>query len=82
MKQIFVKIKPLLNGKVTLLFIDIAKSAHSCECLTWQMCLLDNAIRENIILMKIYEFTVCVSQLSAFLAHLSRRLMGELIVYQ
>ena len=58
-----VKIISLRNGGISLSFIDIGKSCPSSEFLMPQICL--NAIRENKILVKIYEFTVNIGS-SAF----------------
>ena len=53
----FVKIKPWVNGKITLSFIDIGKSFLSLEFFT---SLIYNAIGENKILVKISESTVII----------------------
>ena len=34
------KIKPLQNEEITVMFTDVGKSCSSCEFLTWQMRLL------------------------------------------
>ena len=50
------KKKSLQNGKITLSFVNMAKSCPSHGFFMLQICL--NAIRENKILAKISEFTV------------------------
>ena len=55
----FAKIKPSQNDKITLSFIDIGKSCLSREFFHITNMYF-NAIRENNILAKIYEFTVHV----------------------
>ena len=47
----FMKIEPLLNGKITMSFTDVGKSCPSREFLTSQLCLL-------MLFAKISEFTV------------------------
>ena len=36
----FVKIKPLLNGEITLWFTDVGNSCPDCKSFTLQLCLL------------------------------------------
>ena len=57
--QSLVKIKPLPNDEVILLFTSIGKSGPSCGLLTSPIMSF-NAIHENKILAKISEFTVIV----------------------
>ena len=52
-----VKIKPLQNDEIALLFTDIDESYPSREFLMLHYMSF-NAIRENRIPVKIYEFTV------------------------
>ena len=52
----FVKIKSSRNGEITLSFTDKGKSCRSRKFLTSQMSF--NAVSENKILAKIFEFTV------------------------
>ena len=53
----FVKMKSSRFHSITLSFTDIGKSCPSRDFLMSQICLI--AIRENKILAKISEFTVC-----------------------